>query len=173
MPMASEDDIETGTGHRPTVIVIGNEKGGTGKSTTAMHLAIGLLYRDFKVGTLDLDLRQATLTRYLKNRQQFVARDQKVPLPYRGELTPEACDADDESARSLIRAALDRLGDCDAIVVDTPGYPTTLSRVGHEEADILITPVNDSLIDIDVLAEIDPVNRTVVAPSFYCRMAWE
>ena len=71
MPMEAEDEIPSGDGGPPTVIVLGNEKGGTGKSTTAIHLAVGLLYRGLKVGTLDLDLRQATLTRYLHNRQQF------------------------------------------------------------------------------------------------------
>ena len=173
MPMEAEDQIPRGIGDRPIVIVIGNEKGGTGKSTTAMHLAVGLLYSGLRVGTLDLDLRQATLTRYLNNRRQFAGREGDVPLTERFELAAEAAEIDEEGARSRIRAALAGLGDCDAVVIDTPGHPSTLSRVGHEEADILITPVNDSLIDIDVLAEIDPVNRTVVSPSFYCRMAWE
>jgi chromosome partitioning protein len=174
--MEAEDEISPGSGGGSTVIVIGNEKGGTGKSTTAIHLAVGLLYRGLTVGTLDLDPRQATLTRYLNNREQFARREKDLPMPRRLELsdgTAEPAETDEEDARNRIRAALRGLRGCDVVIVDTPGHPSTLSRVGHEEADILITPVNDSLIDIDVLAEIDPVNRTIVAPSFYCRMAWE
>ncbi len=55
-------------GKKAHIIVVGNEKGGSGKSTVAMHLAIGLLRLGFTVGTVDLDSHQATLTSYMKNR---------------------------------------------------------------------------------------------------------
>lgn len=171
------DDATTDTGHnRPTIIVVGNEKGGTGKSTTAIHLAIGLLHRGLKVGALDLDPRQGTMTRYLQNRERYAQSGTTLAVPKHRQLedvmTAVLEDAE-ATAKSRIGEALATMADCDVVLIDTPGNASTISRMGHEEADILITPVNDSLVDIDVLAEIDPVNRTVVAPSFYCRMAWE
>src|SRR3546814_1172915 len=56
------------------VIVFGNEKGGTGKSTTAMHVAIALAAGGSKVATIDLDARQKTLARYLENRRNYIAK---------------------------------------------------------------------------------------------------
>lgn len=160
----------------PMVIVVGNEKGGSGKSTTAIHLAIALLYRGYRVGTLDLDVRQASMTRYMKNRRQF--RETSSPVLETHHLRvddPGGATEDDAraAAEGVIADALDEMADCDVVIADTPGSQTMLSRIGHETANMLITPINDSLLDIDVLAEIDPVRRTIVAPSFYCRMAWE
>ena len=53
------------------VIVIGNEKGGTGKSTVSMHLAIALLNMGQRVATIDLDSRQKSLTHYVENRRAW------------------------------------------------------------------------------------------------------
>ncbi|MFT5182775.1 MAG: chromosome partitioning protein [Alphaproteobacteria bacterium] len=163
-------------GPRRKVVVIGNEKGGTGKSTTALHLAVATLYQGYRVGTLDLDSRQATLSRYLKNRERYAATAQSLPLPHSlriDEPDGENIAEIEVSARRAIEAALAKLAACDVVFVDTPGSPTVLSRIGHEYANVLLTPVNDSLLDIDVLAEIDPVNRKIIAPCHYCRMAWE
>jgi chromosome partitioning protein len=161
---------------QPTIIVVGNEKGGTGKSTTAIHLAIGLLHRGYKVGTLDLDPRQATLTRYLENRQSYAETGPSLLMPQHTQLK-EISDVPKEDAELMARQQITdifgRMAGCHVVIIDTPGSPSTNSRIGHEEADILITPVNDSLVDIDVLAVIDPVNRAVIAPSFYSQMAWE
>ncbi len=167
-------------GPRRKVVVIGNEKGGTGKSTTALHLAVAALYRGYRVGTLDLDSRQATLSRYLTNRDRFGATahnlSQPLPLPHSLRIDePEGADIVtlETAARRAIEAALAKLAACDVVFVDTPGSPTILSRIGHEYANVLVTPVNDSLLDIDVLAEIDPINRKIIAPCHYCQMAWE
>ena len=51
------------------IIVVGNEKGGAGKSTVAMHVATALARLGHKVGMIDLDLRQKTTARYLANRK--------------------------------------------------------------------------------------------------------
>ena len=166
---------KTGT-ERPTIIVVGNEKGGTGKSTTAIHLAIGLLHRGYKVGTLDLDPRQATLSRYLENRQSYADTGPTLLMPQHAQLADMTSAPPEDAelmARQQITDIFGRMAGCDVVIIDTPGSPSTNSRIGHEEADILITPVNDSLVDIDVLAVIDPVNRAVIAPSFYSQMAWE
>ena len=64
------------------VIVVGCEKGGSGKSTTSMHLTVALLRLGFAVGTVDLDGRQWTLTRYLSNRAATMQRDgTRLPMP--------------------------------------------------------------------------------------------
>lgn len=169
--MDIEQDEVPGAGARPTIVVVGNEKGGTGKSTTAVNLAVGLLHRGLDVGALDLDPRQATMSRYLEHRKRHGAAPPSLAMPRRRVIEETTGDA--AAARRTVRDAIASLGGCDVIVIDTPGSPSLLSRAGHEEADVLVTPVNDSLLDIDVLAQIDPVSRTVVAPSFYCRMAWE
>lgn len=173
----AHQEAMTETGRdRPKIVVVGNEKGGTGKSTTAIHLAIGLLHRGFQVGALDLDPRQGTMTRYLENRERNTQSGPALCVPKHRQLedvTTAVLEDAEATAKDRIGEAIASMADCDVIIIDTPGNASTISRMGHEEADILITPVNDSLVDIDVLAEIDPVNRTVVAPSFYCRMAWE
>jgi chromosome partitioning protein len=61
-------------GARAHVIVLGNEKGGSGKSTTAMHLLVALLRDGHSVGALDLDLRQQSFFRYLTNRDLYAKR---------------------------------------------------------------------------------------------------
>lgn len=163
-------------GDGPTIIVFGNEKGGSGKSTTAIHLSVALLHRGYRVGTLDLDSRQASMTHYMDNRRRFGEAGRPVPEPRHMRLDDPGGATEEEARAAAERAVSDALGGmagCDVVIADTPGSRTMLSRIGHEFADMLITPVNDSLLDIDVLAEIDPVQRTLVAPSFYCRMAWE
>lgn len=163
-------------GDRPPVIIVGNEKGGSGKSTTAIHLAIALLHRGYRVGTLDLDSRQASMTRYMTNRRRFSENAKPVPETRHVRLDAPGGSSEEDAraaAESAIAETLAGMADCDVVIADTPGSRTMLSRVGHELATVLITPLNDSLLDIDVLAEIDPVHRTIVAPSFYCRMAWE
>ena len=164
-------------GDGPYTIVVGNAKGGTGKSTTAMHLIVALLRLGYRVGSIDLDGRQGTLTRYLTNRENY-ARDAATPprLPVHvcicpSDATDRAAVEADEQAR--FDAALKQLADCDFIVIDTPGSDSHLARLGHLTADTLITPINDSFIDIDVLAHIDREKRQVLAPSSYTQMVWE
>ncbi len=162
---------------RARVIVLGNEKGGSGKSTVAMHLVVGLLREGVRVGTIDVDSRQATLTRYLENRAQSMER-LKLPLPMpdhrlvpRSKLSGEAAVAD-ETAR--LEAAIAELSPaCEAIVVDTPGSDQTMSRVAHSYADTLVTPMNDSFVDLDLIAKVEPVSLRIICPSAYSAMVWE
>ncbi len=162
---------------RPYVIVVGNEKGGTGKSTTAVNLAIALMRIGFEVGTVDLDARQRTLSRYLANRRAFaVDTGNRLVVPEhrfveRSAARTAAETEADESRR--LDAAFAALHACQFVIVDTPGSDSHLSRRGHLAADTLVTPINDSLIDIDVLAEIDRERRAVTGPSVYTRMVWE
>ena len=160
------------------IVVFGNEKGGTGKSTLAMHLIVALLQRGLSVGTLDLDARQGTLSRYIANRVRTAARDKAVaiPLPTHVAIPPSTKDqaGKDLAADDIdVTKALEQLAGNDVIVVDTPGHDSGLSQVGHAYADILVTPINDSLVDFDVLAVVDPERLTVARPSHYSERVWK
>jgi chromosome partitioning protein len=162
---------------RAHVIVLGNEKGGSGKSTAAMHLIVGLLRDGYRVGALDLDARQATLGQYLAARQAFAAgRGANLPLPQfalveRSTLDSRAATEAEETSR--FTAALAGMAECDVIVIDCPGADTFLSRLGHAQADTLVTPINDSYVDFAMLAKVDPDNHEVVHPTVYSEMVWQ
>jgi chromosome partitioning protein len=164
-----------GRGH---VLVIGNEKGGSGKSTTALHIAVSLMSDGARVATLDLDARQGTLSRYLENRAAYARRKGiELPMPMHvavpiSTLGDRAAAEADERAR--LEAALEpAVGAADFVIVDTPGSDTHLSRLAHTWADSLLTPLNDSFIDLDLLARIDPDTLKVVRPSIYAEAVWK
>jgi chromosome partitioning protein len=157
---------------RAHVIVVGNEKGGTGKSTVSMHLIVSLLNQGLSVGSVDIDARQATLTRYIQNRK---ARKDVAEL---GLLTPDHValppSGDQAADEARLTEAMARLTSShDVVVVDTPGSDHYLSRLGHSFADTLVTPLNDSLIDLDVLALVEPGTMRILRPSHYAEMVWD
>ena len=159
------------------MIVLGNEKGGSGKSTAAMHVIVSLLRDGYRVGAIDLDARQGTLSGYVASRQTFAqARGLPLLLPqvaavHRSEADSRA-EADAEE-RARFDAALAALSaDCEVVVIDCPGSDTYLSRLGHGYADTLITPINDSFVDFAMLAKVEPDNHDVVHPSVYSEMVW-
>lgn len=159
------------------IVVIGNEKGGTGKSTTAIHVAIGLAARGAKVACIDLDSRQATLSRFLVNRQGAAEqREGTLTVPRYRRLAPTetAADEPDEAAiRSHFAEMLSDLAEHDVVVIDTPGFASRMAQLAHAAADVLITPINDSFIDVDALADIDVERRQVRAPSPYSSFIWQ
>jgi len=170
---------ETPPKKRPAhVIVLGNEKGGSGKSTTAMHVIAALMAAGFKVGCIDLDSRQRTLTRYLQNRQAFCRHNAlNLPSPTHEVIdraTQDSTDAAQAAEKAAFDQALARLRHaCDFVVIDCPGSDVFLSRVGHRAADTLITPMNDSFVDFDLLGQVDPHTDEVKRPSIYSEMVWE
>ncbi|WP_193368288.1 division plane positioning ATPase MipZ [Pelagibius marinus] len=158
-----------------SVIVVGNEKGGTGKSTTAIHLAMGLADKGKRVACVDLDGRQGTLSRFLELRARAAkqsARNLVVPR-YRRFDAPEAGTGPSLEERNRLEAVLGELSDHDVVVIDTPGHASSLSNAAYGLADVLVTPINDSFIDVDALAEINTQSREVRAPSAFCRLVWE
>lgn len=154
------------------IIVVGNEKGGTGKSTLSMHLIVSLLGQGLSVGSIDIDARQATLTRYIqnrRNRKDFA--ELGLTCPDHVALPPSGNQAADET--SLLETIGRMRAAHDVVVIDTPGSDHYLSRLGHSFADTLVTPLNDSLVDLDVLARVDPETMRVSRPSQYAEMVWE
>ena len=160
------------------IIVFGNEKGGSGKSTAAVHAAIGLLRMGYRVGSIDLDPRQGTFSRYLANRTAWMEAN-ATPLPCPIHLSVAASQsstisvAHDEDAARLSTAINTLAEKCDFLVIDTPGTDSFLNRLAHSYADVLVTPINDSFIDLDLLARIDPETLEIKAPSVYSDMVWE
>lgn len=162
---------------KPYVIVMGNEKGGTGKSTVTMHLISSLLWQGYKVGSVDVDARQGTLTRYIENRQQKLKSSKiDLPMPKHHALFRSAqenvIEAQKEEESNLIQI-LEDLNDCQYIIIDTPGSDTYLSRLSHSFADTLVTPLNDSFIDLDMLVRIQPDSLDIIRPSTYSEMVWD
>ncbi len=185
----------------PHVVVIGNQKGGSGKSTFAMHIIVALLKAGKRVACFDLDLSQQTLTRYLRNRREWDRRhEQKVELPDHYPVTEEVHGAilrrfvsrlkrigrahkDDFIGISALShradvmqfiSLLKKIGPAhkhDFIVIDTPGGVQHLSLIAHGMADTLITPINDSLVDLDVLVAMEQSDLEP-EPSVYARMVW-
>lgn len=154
---------------RHRIIVVGNEKGGSGKSTTAMHLAVGLMLAGRRVGCLDLDLRQRSLGRFLENRKAFAAgRGVQLPMP---DQRPLVGDGDAEA--QLGEVLDDMLEANDLVILDTAGSDSPLGRAGHSFADLLVTPLNDSLVDLDGLGRVDPEKMAVKGPSHYAEMVWQ
>lgn len=160
------------------VIVLGNEKGGCGKTTTCMHLIVALLRLGFSVGTIDIDSRQRSLSRYLENRRQTILKDNiQLPQPQHIVLQKSqlgtTADAEAEDKKRFTET-LERLSASnDFVVVDSPGSDTHLSRVAHAYADTIITPINDSFVDLDVLANVDGQTMKIIKPSIYSEMVWE
>ncbi|MCZ6607399.1 MAG: AAA family ATPase [Alphaproteobacteria bacterium] len=159
------------------VIVVGNEKGGTGKSTTSMHLIVALLKLGRSVASIDLDVRQGTLTRYMDNRRAFAAAPgRRLPMPVhvviqaRTDAPSGAARAEEDRLSSLIEQLAPLH---DVIVIDTPGNDAGLTRLGHSYADTLITPLNDSFMDLDVLARVDGDSMRIIGPSQYAEMVWK
>ena len=160
---------QTGGGGTPHVIVLGNEKGGSGKSTTAVHIATALAAAGFAVGAIDLDVRQRTFARYMENRAR-TASARGLALP-----TPETLViGETEGVAGLAQAlrggwARDRA----AIVIDTPGRHGPIVEAALARADTLVTPINDSFIDLDLLGQVDPETWKVRQPSFYAELVWD
>jgi len=163
---------------RPTIIVLGNEKGGSGKSTTAIHIIVALMRDGYRVGAMDLDARQGTLAGTLAARKQFVeSKGVDLPLPdffsVERSTFDNRQDAEADERARFDEAAATLAANNEIIVIDCPGADTYLSRYGHSHADTLITPINDSFVDFSMLAKVDPENHDIVKPSIYSEMVWE
>jgi chromosome partitioning protein len=142
-----------------------------------MHVATALARLGFRVGGLDLDLRQKSFGRYVENRVAYLKRaGLALPSPSYSdlpELAPEALQQGENAFDARLSAAVAALeAVSDFIIIDCPGSHTRLSQVAHSLADTLITPLNDSFVDFDLLARVDPETGKVKGPSIYAEMVW-
>ncbi|HEY7809151.1 MAG TPA: division plane positioning ATPase MipZ [Allosphingosinicella sp.] len=152
-------------GAAPHFIVFANEKGGTGKSTTAVHTAVALAAGGRRVAALDLDTRQRTLGRYLDNRAESIKRTGvALPMPRHETFNPDKHDLDALIAEVIV--------DVDVVVIDTPGRDDAYARQSMLRADTLVTPINDSFVDLDLIGQVDAETYRVRRPSFYAELVW-
>jgi chromosome partitioning protein len=168
----------SGATKKAHIIVLGNEKGGSGKTTTCMHLIIALLRLGFSVASIDIDSRQRSLSRYLENRRQTMLK-QGITLPQPQHMVIQRSpynivqEAEEDERERFTRALAHAVAHNDFVVVDSPGSDTYLSRVAHQHADTVVTPINDSFVDLDVLATVDGQTMKIIKPSIYSEMVWE
>ncbi|KQX25376.1 MULTISPECIES: division plane positioning ATPase MipZ [unclassified Sphingomonas] len=149
------------------LITFANEKGGSGKSTTSVHVAVALASAGRRVAAIDLDTRQRTLARYLENRLATAKRT-GLPLP-----TP-TFETFDAAKGHRLDALIDGFAaDHDIIVIDTPGRDDEHARAAIVRADTLVTPINDSFVDLDLIGQVDPETFKIHRPSFYAELVWE
>jgi chromosome partitioning protein len=156
------------------IIVVGNEKGGSGKSTVAMHISIALLKAGHRVATIDLDGQQKSFTNYIDNRRGWakrVSRDLEIPLHFCIGQDPAA--GETSSNAELVDTVEGLSANYDFIVIDTPGHAGSATRLAHSMADTLVTPLNDSFVDFDLLGVVDPESFIVSGVSHYSKMVDE
>ena len=151
----------------PLRITFANEKGGTGKSTTAVHVAVGLASQGARVAAFDLDHRQRTMHRYFENRAETaVRRGIELPTAY--------CEVADGWSEEQLEQRVAELGaEYDFILFDTPGRDDPLARHVASQADTLVTPMNDSFVDFDLIGQVEGETFKVKKLSFYAELIWE
>ena len=152
---------------RPHRITFANEKGGTGKSTTAVHVAVALAKSGKSVVAFDLDARQRTMDRYFENRAETAAK-RGIDLPSARSHVVDGLDPEAFEALIAREAA-----DADFIVIDTPGRDDALARHAAAETDTLVTPMNDSFVDFDLIGQVEGESFKVKKLSFYAELIWE
>lgn len=149
------------------VLVVGNEKGGSGKSTVAVHLVVGFLRAGLKVASLDLDVRQASLSRYLENRAAFAVRSgADLPMPTHRRA------ADPTPAVAVSGLVQELAAGHDILIVDTPGRVDEVSMAAHVLADTIVTPVGESHLDLDLIGNVDRHEGRAVRPGPYAEFVW-
>ncbi len=164
------------------IVVFGNEKGGVGKTTFAIHCIISLLYKGYKVCSIDVDSRQHSLTSYINNRIKYNGDTFSLPIPEHFLITEsedENIQTKKEKERIVFENIFLKTQTADYLIIDTPGNDTNLSRIAHSYADTIVTPINDSFVDLDVIASYSGIGEENISdlrlykPSTYSHMVWE
>ncbi len=159
------------------IIVVGNEKGGSGKTTTSMHIATALMSVGCTVSGMDLDIRQRSFTRYMENRLAFSQRHHlAINHPKYIRFTPSELSLKEDAAatdEATMEECITRASQDEFLIIDCPGSDTVASRYAHSRADTIITPINDSFVDLDLIGVVDPDSFQVLRPSFYAEMVFK
>jgi chromosome partitioning protein len=168
----------SGSARTAHVVVLANEKGGSGKTTTAMHVVAALLKAGQRVASIDADSRQKSLTHYVANRRRWAKKcGVTLELPNHHAIeraNGPSVDENEAAEFAAFAAAVNGVETThDFVVVDTPATDSYLMRLAHAMADTLITPLNDSFVDFDVLASIDPESYEVTGTSHYAEVVRE
>jgi len=163
--------------NKPHIIVLGNEKGGAGKTTTAIHIMASLMEEKFSVATIDIDSRQRSFTKYIENRNNYKNKHGiNLAMPSHFVINISKLDSKNESSideNNRFKECLEQASENDFIIIDSPGNDTNLSRTAHSYADTIVTPVNDSFVDLNVLASVNNENMSVENHGVYSEMVWE
>lgn len=157
------------------LVVIGNEKGGAGKSTIAVHTAVSLLYQGVRLAIIDLDVRQRTFERFFENRKAWASAN------FEALLMPEVLNISDyvgpngecDNEEGFVNFISEQLSQYEMVIIDTPGSATKSSQIIHGLADTIITPMNDSFVDFDLLAKLDPNTGEIISPNYYAQLIWD
>ena len=140
-----------------------------------MHLIAALLNAGKRVGAIDLDIRQRSLSNYIEHRRRWVGR-RDIAMPEQILLEAPTGHSIMERQKQEADAFVNALGQLrtrnDFVVIDCPGADSYFARLGHAAADMLITPMNESFVDFDLLAKVDPETLTIEAPSIYAEKVW-
>lgn len=160
-------DIAARPRSQARVIAVANEKGGVGKSTVAFHLAVALADTGHKVLAIDLDRRQQTLTRALTARAGTARRlGVRLPLPRQVLLM--------QQSGAMLCQEIARAGwDCDFVVIDAAGHDSPIARRAIAIADLLVSPVNSSFVDLDLIGRFHPVTNRLLGPGCFAAMIAE
>ncbi|MDR1233658.1 MAG: division plane positioning ATPase MipZ [Holosporales bacterium] len=157
------------------VIVFGNQKGGTGKSTLAVHLSVSLLNQGYKIATIDVDARQGTFSRYIENRRKTQLISPEILISSHTTLFEDDSDSIavlEKNNKEKFEKLVHSHQDFDFIIIDTPGNDSHLSKLAHSYADVIITPMNESFIDLDLLVKIQDDKSKDLKPSVYAESVW-
>jgi chromosome partitioning protein len=149
------------------VITFANEKGGVGKSTIAFHCCIALCNAGYRVAVVDLDHRQQSMARAPENREG-TGRRLKIELP-----SPKHTVLTQQSGAALSQE-IARIGwDADFVLIDVAGHDSPVGRHAIAMADTLVTPVNSSFVDIDLLGQFDPITMQLKRYGSFARLVQE
>ncbi len=118
------------------VLALTTQKGGAGKSTLAACLAVAAAMDGKRVLVVDVD-PQANLWAWSERR-----REPTVPLDVRR--------AEPSGLQSLI-AKVRQEGECDLVIIDTPGLYGAVGSVAVQDADLCLVPVKPSLFDLHAM----------------------
>ena len=147
------------------IIAVASGKGGVGKSTTAVNVALALQRGGLKVGVLDADIYGPSMPRLLgiKGKPQQLAGDKLAPMEAYGlKVMSMGFLVDEETPMiwrgPMVMSALSQMlkdvawGDLDVLVVDMPpgtgdAHLTMAQQVPLAGASIVSTPQDLALID--------------------------